>query len=40
MNCPVCGEEATVHIYYSAKCAVYVQEKCWQKHVEIAHKEK
>ncbi len=40
MNCPVCRKEIKAHIYYCAKCAVYVHEKCWQKHVEQAHKEK
>jgi len=40
MNCPVCRKEARTHIYYYAKCAVYVHEKCWQKHAERAHKKK
>ncbi len=40
MNCPVCGKEVRAHIYHCAKCAVYVHEKCWQKHVAMAHKEK
>jgi hypothetical protein len=40
MNCPVCHEEARVHIYYCAKCAVYAHEKCWQKHLAAAHQEK
>ena len=39
MRCPVCGKEARVRIYYCASCAVYVHEKCWQKHVERAHKD-
>jgi hypothetical protein len=39
MICPVCGKEARTHIYYCAKCAVYVHEKCWQKHVAQAHKD-
>lgn len=31
MKCPVCGKEAKAHIYYCAKCVVYVHEKCmWQ----------
>ncbi len=38
MNCPVCGKEARAYIYYYAKCAVYVPEKCWQKHIATAHK--
>ncbi|MFQ6121693.1 MAG: hypothetical protein ACE5LA_01360 [Dehalococcoidales bacterium] len=40
MNCPVCRKEARAYIYYCARCAVYVHEWCWRKHVEIAHKEK
>jgi hypothetical protein len=40
MKCPVCKQDARAHIYYCARCAVYVHEKCWQKHVETAHKEK
>jgi len=39
MKCPVCGKEARAHIYYFAKCAVYVHEKCWQKHVAQAYKD-
>ena len=39
MKCPVCGREAKVRIYRRAKCAVYVHEKCWQKHVVQAHKD-
>ena len=39
MKCPVCGKEARAHIYYCSKCAVYVHEKCWQKHVAQAHKD-
>jgi len=39
MKCPVCGKDARAHIYYCARCAVYVHEKCWPKHVEMAHKE-
>lgn len=27
MNCPICGKEARAHIYYCAKCGVYVHEK-------------
>ena len=38
MNCPVCGKEARVHIYYGAKYAVYVHTDYWQKHVLQAHK--
>jgi uncharacterized membrane protein len=32
-------KEAKANIYYCAKCAVYIHEKCWQKHVAQAHKE-
>lgn len=39
MKCPVCGKEARTHIYYCAKCGIYVHEKCWQKHVAQAHKD-
>ena len=39
MKCHVCGKEPRAHIYYCAKCAVYVHEKCWQRHVEQAHKD-
>ncbi len=39
MNCPVCGKGARAYIYYCARCAVYVHEKYWQKHVAMAHKE-
>jgi hypothetical protein len=39
MKCLVCGKEARAHICYCAKCAVYVHEKCWQRHVEQAHKD-
>ena len=39
MKCPVCGKDARAHIYYCARCAVYVHEKCWPKHAEAAHKE-
>ena len=35
MNYPVCGKEARAHIYYCAKCAVYLHEKCWQKRVSV-----
>ncbi len=38
MNCPVGGKEARAYIYYGARYAVYVHEKCWQKHVATAHK--
>ncbi len=38
MNYPVCRKEARAHIYYCAKCAVYVHEKYWRKHVAVAHK--
>ena len=38
MNCPVCNKEAKAHVYHCAKCAVYVHEKCWTKHVAEAHK--
>ncbi len=40
MNCPVCNEEATAHIYHCVRCGVYVHEKCWQEHVARAHKKK
>ncbi len=40
MSCPVCGKEARTYIYYCSKYAVYVQKKCWQKHIATAHKEK
>ena len=39
MNCPVCSKDARTHIYYCAKCAVYIHEKCWQEHVAQEHKE-
>jgi len=39
MKCPVCGKEARVHIYYCARCGVYVHEECWRRHVEQAHKD-
>jgi len=39
MKCPACGKEARAHIYYSAKCAVYVHERCWHRYVEQAHKD-
>lgn len=39
MKCPVCGKEARVHIYYCARCGVYVHEACWRRHVEQAHKD-
>lgn len=39
MNCPVCKKEARVHIYYCARCAVYVHEKCWQEHLAQVHRE-
>jgi uncharacterized membrane protein len=38
MKCPVCGKRIAAHVVYCAKCAVYVHEKCWQKHVAQAHK--
>ena len=38
MDCPVCGKKAEAHIYHCAKCAVYVHEKCWAKHVAEKHK--
>jgi len=38
MKCPVCGKEARSHIYYCARCTVYVHGKCWQKHVAHSHK--
>jgi len=28
MKCPVCGKDARAHIYYCARCAVYVHERC------------
>lgn len=37
MNCPAYKKEARAHIYYYARCAVYVHDKCWQKHVKAAH---
>ena len=39
MKCPICGKEARVRIYHCAKCAVYVHQKCWHKHVAQAHKD-
>ena len=39
MKCPACGKEAGAHIYYCAKCAVYVHERCWHRYVEQAHKD-
>jgi hypothetical protein len=39
MKCPVCKKEARAHIYYCARCAVYVHEKCWRKHASQAHKD-
>jgi len=39
MKCLVCGKEARTHIYYCAKGAVYVHEKCWRKNVAQAHKD-
>jgi hypothetical protein len=38
MKCPVYKNDARAHIYYCARCAVYVHEKCWAKHITIAHK--
>jgi len=38
MNCPVRGKEARARLDYCAKCAVYVQTKCWEKHIAQAHK--
>jgi len=38
MKCPVCKRDATAHLYYCARCAVYVHERCWQKHVATSHK--
>ena len=29
MKCPVCGKDATTHIYKCARYGVYVREKCW-----------
>lgn len=40
MNCPICDQEIRAHVYYCARCGVYVHEKCWEKHVKEAHKEK
>lgn len=40
MNCPVCGKEASVHIYRCTRCAVYAHDECWQKHIEQAYKKK
>ena len=39
MHCPVCGKEARVHIYFCARCGVYVHEKCWQEHMDKEHKD-
>ena len=39
MNFPVCEKGARAHIYYCVRCAVYVHEKYWPKHVTTAHKE-
>ncbi len=38
MNCPVCKKEARAHLYYCAKFAVYVHEKCWRQHAAEKHK--
>jgi len=38
MNCPICRKEAKSHIYYCAKCAVYIHEKCWLRHMTQEHK--
>lgn len=40
MKCPVCGKDAAAHIVHCNRCAVYVHDKCWAKHVKTAHKEK
>jgi len=37
MKCSVCRKEARAHIYYCARCAVYVHERCWRWHVTHAH---
>ena len=39
MKCPVCGKDAGVDIYYCARCAVYVHEKCWQASLATADRE-
>ena len=39
MKWPAFNNDARTHIYYCAKCAVYVHEKCWNEHVAQAHKE-
>jgi hypothetical protein len=39
MKCPICKQDAKAHLYYCARCAVYVHEKCWQKHVAQSHQE-
>jgi len=40
MNYLACGKEARAPIYYCARCAVYVHEKCWQKRESVARKKK
>ena len=37
MACPVYRNEARVYTGHCAKCAVYVYEKCWQRHVRQVH---
>ena len=39
MKCPVCKQDAKAHLYYCARCAVYVHEKCWSEHCATEHKE-
>ena len=38
MKCPICKQNAIAHLYYCARCAVYVHEKCWRKHCAAEHK--
>ena len=39
MKCPIYGKEASIYVYYCARCAIYLHEKCWQKHMARAHKD-
>jgi len=39
MDCPICEKEAKAHIYYCAKCATCLHEKCWPEHLATAHRE-
>ena len=38
MQCPVCGKEAKIPVYYCARCLVHVHAACWQKHIMNDHK--